>query len=361
MSMSGSIEQPPTQTNREAPADTPPVSPSAMRDDVERFLQGLESDRGFSANTVFAYRNDLTQFMTFLRDAPDLTAALLGEDLGHGRSSVARWEELTDDHLTTYLLFLRGRDYATSTVARKTAAIKSFCHFLLDEGRMRADPAAKMASPKVDKYTPRAITPEEVARLLAQPGNVTDDSTPRPEAIRDRAMLEALYATGMRVSELVALDRDDLDLTAGSVRCAGRTGRERHVPLRESATRAITRYLEAARPRLDLRQEPALFLNHRGRRLTRQGFWLILKAYALQAEIADITPHTLRHTFAAHALWQGADLREVQHLLGHVSISTTQVYRRLAGANGGNGGPGSTTATATDTDTDTDAAADHLN
>lgn len=316
-----------------------------MQGDVERFLAGLAAERGFSVNTVFAYRNDLNQFIAFLQDAPDLTAALLGDDSAEDRdhAPVGRWEEVTDDHLTTYLLFLRGRDYATSTVARKTAAIKSFCHFLLDEGRMRGDPSAKMASPKVDKYTPRAISPAEVARLLAQPDaggtGDGDDSAIRPEAIRDRAMLEALYASGMRVSELVALDCGDLDVGAGTLRCAGRTGRERHVPLRESATRAVQRYLNEARPRLDLRQEPALFLNHRGRRLTRQGFWLILKAYAQQAEIADITPHTLRHTFAAHALWQGADLREVQHLLGHVSISTTQVYRRLASADPAAGAP----------------------
>jgi integrase/recombinase XerD len=143
-------------------------------------------------------------------------------------------------------------------------------------------------------------------------------------------MLETLYATGMRVSELVALDCDDVNLLERHMRCAGRTSRERLIPLRARAVEAIDHYLFQARPLLVLREENALFLNHRGNRLTRQGFWLILKSYASKAEISDITPHTLRHTFATHALGRGVDLREVQQLLGHVSISTTQVYRRLA-------------------------------
>jgi len=312
-----------------------------MHEDIERFLQRLEAKRRFSVNTIFAYRNDLKQFVVYLQVNPDVTADLLVREMPRltdlvplSRNSddaplIDHWEALTDDHLTTYLLFLRGRDYAASTVARKTAAIKSFCHYLVGEGRLPADPSLKMASPKVEKYTPRAISPAEVARLLAQPGKEGSVGADRPEAIRDRAMLEALYASGMRVSELVALDREDIDGEGRTVRCAGRTERERRVPLRESAARAVADYLETARPRLDSRQDPALFLNHRGRRLTRQGFWLILKAYGEQAAIADITPHTLRHTFAAHALWQGADLRELQRLLGHVSISTTQVYKRL--------------------------------
>jgi integrase/recombinase XerD len=306
-----------------------------MHHDVERFLQILEGERGFSLNTISAYRNDLKQFIAYLSASPDGATGAVAALAMPG--PVAGWDELTDGHLTTYLLHLREREYASSTVARKTAAIKSFCHFLLSEGRMRADPAARMASPKVDRYVPRAITPAEVARLLEQPSRSAAGE--RPEGIRDRAMLETLYATGMRVSELVALDVDDLDLTGGAIRCAGRTNRERRVPLRESAVRALERYLREARPALASEDEPALFLNHRGSRLTRQGFWLILKSYAHQAEIGDITPHTLRHTFATHALRHGADLREVQQLLGHVSISTTQVYRQLAGRGPGPAAP----------------------
>jgi integrase/recombinase XerD len=298
----------------------------SMHDDVERFLQNLEAERGFSTNTIFAYRNDLGQFTTFLCDGPDGDAT----DELPDEPRIERWEDLADGHLTAYLLVLRQRAYASSTVARKTAAIKSFCHFLAGEGRMRHDPTRRMSSPKVDRYAPRSISRVEVARLLAQP-TPPAETMPRPEAIRDRAMLETLYATGMRVSELVALDEGDVDLASANVQCAGRSARQRLVPLRESAVRAIDRYLQHGRPVLSLRDEPALFLNHRGNRLTRQGFWLILKSYAHQAGIADITPHTLRHTFALHALSDGVELRDVQQMLGHVSISTTQIYRRLAG------------------------------
>lgn len=312
-----------------------------MKQQIERFLQVLEAERGFSVNTIFAYRNDLTQFLAFLhgetigdggREPTDVSTD------GNGSSSlpfiepVTCWDQLTDQHLTSYLLYLKSRKYASSTVARKMAAIKSFFNYLMSEGEMRGDPAARMTSPKVDKYTPRSISQSEVERLLGQPDIGGNNGAPRPEASRDRAMLETLYSTGMRVSELVALDCEDVDLMAASMRCAGRTSRERQVPLRASAVTAIDHYLSEARPVLVLRDEPALFLNHRGNRLTRQGFWLILKSYANRAEIADITPHTLRHTFATHALRRGADLREVQRLLGHVSISTTQVYRRLANA-----------------------------
>ena len=310
-----------------------------MQQDVERFLQVLEADRGFSVNTIFAYRNDLTQFLTFLAGESALEGGRAAADDGaidvpglmsRQVSRVQSWDQLTDNDLTNYLLFLRSRKYASSTVARKMAAIKSFFNFLIAEGQLRGDPGARMTAPRVDKYTPRSISLVEVERLLQQPAQQGDSAARRPEASRDRAMLETLYATGMRVSELVALDCEDVNLLERHMRCAGRTSRERLVPIRERAIEAIDHYLFQARPLLALREENALFLNHRGNRLTRQGFWLILKSYASKAEIADITPHTLRHTFATHALGRGADLREVQQLLGHVSISTTQVYRRMA-------------------------------
>jgi integrase/recombinase XerD len=293
-----------------------------MQPDIEKFLQALEGERGFSANTIFAYRNDLNQFLAFLR-GEQVVEDTIAPPL------VEQWSALTDDHLTSYVLFLRGRKYASSTVARKMAAIKSFFNYLVSQGEMRGDPGAKMASPRVDRYTPRSISLSEVERLLALPARDAEANGPRPEAVRDKAMLETLYATGMRVSELVALDCEDVDLSARHMRCAVRTTRERRLPLRDSAITAIDHYMMHARPVLTLREESALFLNHRGNRLTRQGFWLILKSYAHRAEIADITPHTLRHTFATHALHGGADLREVQKLLGHVSISTTQIYRRM--------------------------------
>jgi integrase/recombinase XerD len=286
---------------------------------VDRFLQLLETDRGFSGNTISAYRNDLVQFIAYLQAPPE----------SDHQSAVTGWPELTEQHLAVYLLHLKEREYAPSTVARKTAAIKSFCHFLMKEGVMRSDPAANMSSPRVEKYVPRAMSIDEIERLLAEPGKETEVS--RPEAIRDSAMLETLYSTGMRVSELVALNIDDVDLEQGTVRCSGKAGRDRRVPLRGSAVSAIGRYLEIGRPSIAYSDEQALFLNHRGSRLTRQGFWLILKSYAESAQIEDVTPHTLRHSFATHALKDGYGLRDVQLMLGHVSISTTQVYRRLAG------------------------------
>ena len=310
-----------------------------MHQDVERFLQVLEAERGFSVNTIFAYRNDLTQFLTFLgSDGTGDGGPGSPDEVEIGQASVTlemnpqvqKWDQLTDEDLTSYLHFLQSRDYASSTIARKMAAIKSFINFLIAEGQLRGDPGARMTAPRVDKYTPRSISLSEVERLLLQPVKEGDSSARRPEAARDRAMLETLYATGMRVSELVALDCDDVNLLERRLRCAGRTARERSLPLRDSAVEAVDQYLFQARPLLVLREESALFLNHRGSRLTRQGFWLILKSYATKADIADITPHTLRHTFATHALGRGADLREVQQLLGHVSISTTQVYRRMA-------------------------------
>lgn len=318
-----------------------PVGGSSMQSDIERFLQVLESERGFSVNTIYAYRNDLSQFLAYLlgdasADGSDQHAVANRaiDQMSGVAAAVSRWDELSDGHLTSYVVHLRDRSYAASTVARKAAAIKSFCHFLLQEGQMRSDPAARMASPKVDKYTPRSISRDEIDRLLEQPGKGDSEAATRPEAIRDRAMLETLYATGMRVSELVALDNDDVDLDQSRLR-AGTVGRDRFIALHPRATVAVEHYVREARPLLDLRSEPALFLNHRGSRLTRQGFWLILKSYAQQAQIDGITPHTLRHTFAAHQLRDGAELGEVQRILGHVNISTTQVYQRLVSNGGG--------------------------
>jgi integrase/recombinase XerD len=282
-----------------------------MSAQIDRFLTVLQAERGFSQNTVAAYRNDLGQFATHLR-------------LAQGQVD---WSQVTQDHLVTHLLHLRERGYQPSTVARKTAALKSFFHYLVETRQVAGDPSTQLSSPKVDKYVPRAITPDEVERLLAQPGKGTK---PLPEALRDKAMLETLYATGVRVSELVALDLEGLDLPGGRITCIGKGGRERVIPLKESAVRALRDYLGRGRQQIAGNgDDRALFLNHRGRRLTRQGFWLILKGYAAEAGIDDITPHTLRHSFAAHELHKGAELRSVQQILGHVSISTTQVYQQL--------------------------------
>jgi integrase/recombinase XerD len=285
---------------------------------VNAFIDDLTTERGFSVNTVAAYRNDLSQFAGYLSSPP-------AEDQ---LAPLGSWSGLTADHLGRYLSYMYGRQYAASTVARKTAALKSFCHYLVSMGVLREDPSQSLASPRVNRYVPRAISEQEVGRLLDEPRHASKSR--RPDALRDLAMIETLYSSGMRVSELVALDIDNVDFQANQVACPGKAGRSRQVPLRAQAIEAIDDYLKNGRPDLADPDETALFVNHRGSRLTRQGFWLILKAYAEEAKIDNITPHTLRHSFATHALRDGAELRDVQQLLGHVSISTTQVYKLVS-------------------------------
>lgn len=281
-----------------------------MRDGVERFLTGLEADKGFSTNTISAYRNDLNQFVTFVESK-----------LGLGS-----WRELGETQLTSYQLDLRERGYANSTVARKTAAIRSFCGHLVAEGILRADPSSALPSPRVAKSVPRAMTRDEVD-LLLEKARQSDGA----EGVRDSAMLQLLYASGLRVTELVNLNVRDVDVENASIRCQGRQGRDRSIELQRDVADTLRAYVDTARPAIRQQdQEAALFLNHRGQRLTRQGFWLILKGYAQQAGIGEITPHTLRHSFATHQLLDGKELSDVQRALGHVSISTTQVYEQLA-------------------------------
>jgi integrase/recombinase XerD len=281
-----------------------------MDDQVELFLQHLAEQRGLSANTTAAYRTDLEQFRTFV-----------------GERQIASWQSVSYDDILAFLLFLRERRYANSTVARRTAAVKSFYSFLTTSGLVPSDPTEQIDSPKVDRYLPKSLTPTQVDDLLELPLR-----EPTPERLRDKAMLELLYATGMRVSELVALNLRDLNMESESVRCVGKGGRERILPISGSATTALEEYLDIARAQLArgaAQKTEALFLNHRGKRLTRQGFWLILKGYAEALGLGDLTPHTLRHSFAAHMLSGGADIRSVQALLGHASLSTTQIYTQL--------------------------------
>lgn len=281
-----------------------------MEESVDRYLVALGAEKHCSPHTVMAYRNDLMQ---------------LAAHLAH--EGVTAWRVVSPEQVIDYLLSLRERHYASSTIARKTAAAKSFFQYLKQVGAIEDDVALHLFAPRVDRYIPHAITNDEVARLLAAPTRVKT-----PESMRDAAMLQLLYATGMRVSELVALDQSDLDLAKGCIRCEGRAARERLVSLTPTAHDALHRYLATSRPiiaRAHGADKDALFLNHRGQRLTRQGFWLILKGYAQSASVRNVTPHTLRHTFAAHALTTGHHLREVQTMLGHVSISTTQIYQRM--------------------------------
>ncbi|CAN5676777.1 tyrosine recombinase [soil metagenome] len=282
-----------------------------VQDVVERFLRELANERGFSNNTVSAYGNDLRQFATFMQ----------------GERRLPSWSVLSNEDVKAFEVHLRERGYAASTVARKTAATRTFCAYLLEQEIVRSDPSAEMTTPKVAKSIPRALTHEEIDRLLEQP-EINDGD----EMIRDVAMLRLLYATGIRVSELVSLNVEDVRLDELPSVMVGRSGRKRMVPIGPAVVEAIRAYIHERDPveTPDGTALPALFLNHRGKRLTRQGFWLILKTYAERAGFEDITPHTLRHSFAAHQLLDGRELSDVQELLGHVSISTTQVYEDLA-------------------------------
>lgn len=298
-----------------------------MQQDVERFLQYLTSEMSSSQNTVAAYRNDLTQLYQFLQTSTWPNGSLAVPSNGDA-GPVTSWSGLTRTRLAAFIVYLRDKGYAATTVARKIAAVKSFFHYLTAEGVIQNDPTENLDSPRVEKTLPRSLSRNEVSLLLSQP---SDD--PSPEGLRDNAMLQLLWSTGMRVSELVALNLDDLDLASGYVRCLGKNNRERQVPVSLDAQRALDDYLTIGRPPLIRRRdERALFANHRGERLTRQGFWLILKGYARRAGLdSDVTPQTLRHSFALHQLDQHTDLRSLQELLGHASITTTQVYAQLAG------------------------------
>lgn len=287
-----------------------------MEQQIGSFLRSLEVEKGYSVNTLIAYRNDLQQFLRFLKEQSSR------------KTAVASWSDVTKQDLVAFILYLKGeREYSSATVARKVAAVKSLFHYLLTERLVNEDPSATLDSPKVRKYLPKAISKEEVDRLLAAPAKV---NTSRGR--RDRAILELLYATGMRVSEVVSLDVGDVDTASGTVRCVGKGNKERVIPIYDRAVRAVEEYLERARMHLarDTEQK-ALFLNHRGNRLTRQGLWLIIKHYVEKLGISTpVTPHTLRHSFATHLLNGGADLRNVQELLGHANISTTQVYTQVS-------------------------------
>jgi integrase/recombinase XerD len=287
-----------------------PNERAAMQATVDEFLDYLAAEKGYSGNTLAAYRNDLNQFTQRLSDEAGVTS----------------WEEVNQSQIVDYILYMKELEYASSTVARKVAAIKSFFHYLRDEDIVKNDPTLALESPKVKKHLPKAISEEDVERLLAEP--TKSDS---PKALRDSALLEVLYATGMRVSELVSLNVSDVDLEAGTVYCIGKGDRERVAPIYDQAGLILGRYINEGRPHL-LRdaEEKALFLNHRGERLTRQGLWLIIKHYVDAIGIeSEVTPHTLRHSFATHMLHGGAKLRDVQKLLGHANISTTQVYTQV--------------------------------
>ena len=274
---------------------------------IQDYVHALASQKKSSENTLGAYRSDLRQLASFAQE-----------------QGATAWNEVTNEIVVGFIDELNRRQYATTSIARKIAAVKSFFHYLLANGEVTEEPTQGLGSPRVEKYMPSALANDEVERLLAA---VTTDT---PSGQRDYAMLQCLYSTGMRVTELVSTDVSDLDLARGHIRCSGRNGRERLLPLRPVAQHALAMYLNDGRHAFVHRaNESSLFLNHHGQRLTRQGFWLIMKGYAKTAGISRITPHTLRHSFALEMLGRGVELRTVQELLGHANISTTQIYSHL--------------------------------
>jgi integrase/recombinase XerD len=287
-----------------------------MNEHIQNFLSFLEAEKKYAENTLAAYQNDLSQFYQYVRK--------------ENGKKVDGWNEVNKRVITDYIDHLKNSTYTSSTVARKVAAIKSFFHFLVAEGHISEDPTYTLDSPKVKKRLPKAISPTEVERILQAPTEETG-----PKAQRDLALLELLYASGMRVTELVSLDISDVGIdsaTSGSIRVRGkRANKEREIPLTGPVVQTLKNYINVGREQLiHDPNESALFLNNRGQRLTRQGLWLIIKHYVESAGVSsEVTPHTLRHSFAAHKLSQGRSLQDIQKLLGHANISTTQVYAHL--------------------------------
>jgi integrase/recombinase XerD len=275
---------------------------------VNEFIQYLAVERGLAQNTLESYGRDLRQYQTYLQN-------------GH-------MDFIKDSNRSTILAYLNNlqiKGRAVSTISRNLAAIKSFYQYLVRERYLEKDPAAHLESPKLEKKLPKILTISEVEELLKQP------NTFLPTGLRDKAMLELLYATGIRVSELISLNISDINLDMGYIKCYGKGAKERIVPLGSIAAKCVQDYIGKGRPKLvRTYEEAALFVNHHGNRLTRQGFWKIIKKYAQEASInKEITPHTLRHSFATHLLENGADLRSVQEMLGHADISTTQIYTHV--------------------------------
>jgi integrase/recombinase XerD len=283
----------------------------ALAHQIQRFLDHLTIERGLSVHTVAAYRRDLERYATFLRGARGITDARRVDE----RAVTAHVAAVS---ASTYG---DGRSYRASSVVRALSSVRAFHRFLLKDGKISSDPTSAVIRPKLPRSLPKPLSVDDVARVLAHP----DRSA---KGLRDRAVLETLYGAGLRISELVGLDVDDVDLQEGSVRVLGKGGKERDVPIGRYARDAISAYLTRVRPQIvTARSRSALFLNLRGGRLTRQGCTGIVQQHAAGAGIRKkVSPHTFRHSFATHLLEGGADVRVVQELLGHASVATTQVY-----------------------------------
>ncbi|MEW6621636.1 MAG: site-specific tyrosine recombinase XerD [Bacillota bacterium] len=274
---------------------------------LERFLHYLAVERGLSENTLSAYLSDLNIFMKYLEE-----------------KNFDCIYQLSNQVLINYIIYLKTQGKSPATISRNRAAIKTFLRFLVNEGILNSNPSENLQSSRHSRKLPIVLTVQQIDTLLERPRINT------LTGLRDKAMLEVLYASGLRVSELVTLNLGDIELTKGFIKCIGKGSKERIVPLGSMAIFYLNQYLDQSRVKLVKKPgEMAVFVNNLGKRLTRQGLWKIIKKYAKGAGIADITPHTLRHSFATHLLANGADLRAVQEMLGHADISTTQIYTHL--------------------------------
>lgn len=274
---------------------------------IELFLVYLDKEKQLSANTLESYRRDIRQFEAYLKE--------------HNLSL----DKVTKTIIITYLIYLQKLGKATSTISRNLASIRCFYQFMLNSRYIESDPSANLESPKVEKKMPSVLTKKEVELLLEQP--VPSD----PKGSRDKAMLELLYATGIRVSELISLELSDVDLNAGCIICRNNDNKVRSIPIGNIALKYLKLYLSEYRRKLCTDSDNnLLFVNFHGKKLTRQGFWKIIKYYTNKAKINKvITPHTLRHSFAVHLVENGADLQVIQEMLGHSDISTTQIYSKM--------------------------------
>ena len=280
-----------------------------MKEEIKRFVEYLAGEKKAPRNTQISYQRDLTQMAGFLAEM-----------------GIEEPEKVTKTALNSYILYLEKGGKAATTISRTLASMKAFFGYEFRNGRLKRDPAETIHAPKIEKKVPVILTIDEVNRLLAQPsGNSAKE-------IRDRAMLELLYATGIRVSELIHLELSDVNMAVGFITCRDEH-RERAVPFGRVAKEALLRYLETARPELLKGNESQwLFINCSGGLMSRQGFWKIIKYYGNKAGIEeDITPHTLRHSFAAHLIGNGADVKAVQTMMGHSDLATTQMYAAYAG------------------------------
>ncbi len=278
---------------------------------IEAFMDFIHYEKGLSTNTLTAYRRDLHKFVDYLRSE---------------RCRVNRWEDVNKQVIVNFLAGEMDSGAANSSVARTFSSIKGLYKFMVGEGYLELNPTTDLETPKIRRKLPQVLSIEEVDKLMQQPDILL------PLGLRDRAMLELMYGTGVRVSELISLQLDDLNMMAGFVRCMGKGRKERIIPVNQTSISWVERYIARSRSLLLRRNhERSLFLNGHGNKLSRQGFFKILAQYGEKSGIKkEITPHTLRHSFATHLLENGADLRAVQEMLGHADISTTQIYTHLS-------------------------------